>query len=256
MLALTCERAGVTDGMRILDLGCGWGSLSLWLAERYPACSVVGVSNSAPQRTWILSEAARRGLDNVSILTADVNTFAPAGPFDRVLSVEMFEHMRNYELLFAKIASWLRDDGLLFTHVFAHREFAYPFEVRDETDWMAQHFFSGGLMPSEDLFSFFEKDMRTIAQWRVNGMHYCKTAEAWLKNMDARKDEILPLFERTYGTQDARRWWVRWRIFFMACAELWGYRGGEEWVVSHSLFSRSDSRAHVTVTRRDSPSRP
>ncbi len=259
MLALTCERAHIENGQRILELGCGWGSLSLYMAERFPKSEITAVSNSRTQREFLESEIAKRGLRNLTIVTADMNDFQPAqrldglDRFDRIVSVEMFEHMRNYETLFARIASWLCDDGLLFVHVFAHRTFAYPYDVRDESDWMAQHFFSGGLMPSEDLFQHFEKHMRTIAQWRVNGTHYQKTAEAWLRNMDAHKDQILPLFAQTYGTENARRWWVRWRIFFMACAELWGYRNGGEWIVSHSLFGRSDSQVHITAPRVASP---
>ena len=236
MLALTCERARVADGQRILELGCGWGSLTLYAAERYPDSAITAVSNSRTQREFIESEAKRRGLRNVRVVTADMNEFCIRDRFDRVVSVEMLEHMRNYEALFARVASWLDSGGLFFTHVFAHKHLAYPFEARDESDWMAQHFFSGGLMPSEDLFSYFSQDLQRVDRWRVSGVHYQKTAEAWLAQMDRRRAEVLPLFASTYGKEQALQWWVRWRIFFMACAEMWGYRGGTEWIVSHSLF--------------------
>lgn len=242
MLRLTCERARLRDGQRVLELGCGWGSLSLFMAERYPHSTILGVSNSRTQRAFIEGEIARRGLSNLNIVTADMNDFEAGDRFDRVVSVEMFEHMRNYEALFARAASWLCDDGLLFVHIFTHARFAYPFEVRDASDWMAQHFFSGGIMPSHDLFSFFPNDVRIRYEWRLEGTHYAKTAEAWLVNMDLHRGAILPLFAKTYGAENSMKWWVRWRIFFMACAELWGFAGGNEWGVSHYLFEKGSAR--------------
>lgn len=238
MLRLTAERARLRNGQRVLELGCGWGSLSLFMAERYPESTILGVSNSRTQRAYIEAEVAKRGLSNLKIVTADMNDFEPGEHFDRVVSVEMFEHMRNYEALLARVASWLRDDGLLFVHVFAHARFAYPFEVRDAGDWMAEHFFSGGIMPSDDLFSHFSRDLRILEQWRLEGTHYSKTAEAWLVNMDLHRGTIMPLFAKTYGPENALTWWVRWRIFFMACAELWKFSNGSEWGVSHYLFEK------------------
>ena len=239
MLALYVERARITNGQSILELGCGWGSLSLYLAERFPDSQITGVSNSRTQREYIEAEARRRGLGNLRILTRDMNTFdAPAAAFDRVVSIEMFEHMKNYQRLLANVARWLKPEGLLFVHIFTHARVSYHFVPRDSTDWMARYFFTGGQMPAHDLLMQFQDDLHLVADWKVNGRHYQQTAEHWLQNMDRHKEEILPLFADTYGRDHAVKWWAYWRVFYMACAELWGYRNGEEWLVSHYLFRK------------------
>lgn len=236
MLAMTCDRAGLADGQRILELGCGWGSLSLWMAARYPRSRITAVSNSRPQREFIEARCRERNIGNLEVRTADMNAFDIDEKFDRVVSVEMFEHMRNYEELLRRIAGWLRADGKLFVHIFCHREFAYPFETDGEDDWMGRYFFTGGIMPAENLFAHFQRDLVLEQQWSVNGRHYARTSEAWLENLDRNRTEVMPYLREAYH-HDAERWFVRWRLFFMACAELFAYRGGEEWRVGHYRLS-------------------
>ena len=238
MLALTCERAQLEDGMEVLDLGCGWGSLSLWFGEHFPNCRVLAVSNSRTQREHIENQCRARGLDNVSVLTADVAEFETDLRFDRVLSVEMFEHMKNYEQLMTKIASWLKPSGKLFVHIFSHREFAYEFDASDPNDWMAQNFFTGGTMPSDDLLLHFQRDLRLIEHWCLDGTHYTRTLRAWLNKLDGNKAEVRRIMRETYGTRDWKRWYVYWRLFFLVCAEVWNLGRGREYLVSHYLFER------------------
>ncbi len=239
MLELTCTRAELSNGQEVLELGCGWGSLSLFMAKKYPASSFTVVSNSATQKAHIDQQAKLQGITNLTVITADMNVFNIDKTFDRVVSVEMFEHMRNYKLLFKKVAQFLKDDGKCFVHVFTHKSLAYLFEVKDETDWMSKYFFSGGIMPSNHLYYYFNQDLRITKHWVVNGQHYEKTANHWLANMDKNKAAILPIFEDTYGKEHVTQWWVYWRIFYMACAELWGYNKGNEWMVCHYLFSKN-----------------
>ena len=238
MLEMTCARAGLRDGQDVLELGCGWGSLSLFMAAKYPQSNFTVVSNSRTQKIFIDEQAVQRNIKNLTVITIDINNFSINKTFDRIVSVEMFEHMRNYQLLLKKVSSLLKQDGKLFVHIFTHKKYAYKFEVKDESDWMSKYFFTGGIMPSDDLLLYFNEDINIENHWHVSGLHYSKTAEAWLTNMDAHKKEIMPLFIKTYGNANALKWWVNWRIFFMACSELWKYNNGEEWIVSHYLFGK------------------
>ncbi len=239
MLELTCQRANLQEGQEVLELGCGWGSLSLFMSAKFPKSKFTVVSNSRTQKLHIDEEAKKRGITNLTVITSDINVLNLTQQFDRIVSVEMFEHLRNYQELFKRIASWLKTDGKLFVHIFTHKTLAYKFEVKDESDWMSKYFFTGGIMPSNDLFSYFNEHISIKEQWNVSGMHYHCTSEAWLKNMDTHKAQIMPLFESTYGKTQAVKWWVYWRIFYMACAELWGYNKGEEWMVQHYLFTKN-----------------
>lgn len=241
-LLRTAEHAGIEDGQDILELGSGWGALSLWLANHYRKSRITAVSNSRTQRDYVAAEARRRGLDNLSAVVADMNEFAPEGSFDRIVSIEMFEHMRNYRALYARIHDWLRPGGRFFKHIFVHRLVPYEFADRGPGDWMSRHFFSGGMMPSLDLPLRYQEQLRLVRRWHWSGTHYAKTANAWLERLDANRDALLPLFEQTYGAAEARQWQQRWRIFFMACAELFGYRDGREWLVAHYLFERPAER--------------
>jgi len=243
-LRRTCHHAGIADGMQVLDLGCGWGSLSLWIAASYPDCQVVSVSNSNSQREYITTQARLRGLTNITVLTCDMNDFDTELRFDRIVSVEMFEHMRNYQELYLRISTWLQPGGKFFKHIFCHRTCAYEFVDQGPGDWMSRHFFSGGIMPSNDLPLRFQRDLQLVDQWRWNGRHYEKTSNAWLQNMDANKQEVMKIMASTYGSENAAKWFMRWRIFFMACAELFAHKEGCEWYVGHYLFER---RADSTV---------
>ncbi len=236
MLDLTCQRAELRDGQRILELGCGWGSLTLWMARHYPHSHVVAVSNAHGQRRFIEARAVDLGLANLEVITADINDFSPpleAGPYDRVVSVEMFEHLRNYAELLGRISRWLSPAGRLFVHLFSHCHYSYPFEVDGQRDWMSRHFFTGGLMPADDLLPQFDAHLAVEGHWWLDGHHYQHTCEAWLQQLDARQAVVMPLLVDCYGKDQAARWYRRWRLFFMACAELFGYRGGCEWGVSH-----------------------
>ncbi len=238
MLEITCERAQLANGQKILELGCGWGSLSLWMAEHYPQSEILAVSNSASQREFIEGEARRKGFENLRVLTVDMNRFQTEERFDRVVSVEMIEHMRNWKMLLERVGTWLKPDGRLFLHHFSHREFSYPFVDEQQDDWMARHFFSGGLMPSHDMVQRLAVPLEVESSWAESGTHYAKTSEAWLSHLDQNREAALRILQEAgYSTrQDAERQVQRWRMFFLACAELFAFREGSEWLVSHYLL--------------------
>src|SRR5450755_1710250 len=239
MLALYLERAHLADGHDILELGCGWGSLTLWMAQHFPQSRITAVSNSRPQREFIEARCRSLGLGNVRVITQDVNRLElETGQFDRSVSIEMFEHMRNYEILLSHIASWLRPGGKLFLHIFAHKSLMYPFETAGEGNWMGRHFFTGGLMPASDTLLWFQRDLKIERRWHIDGTHYQRTANQWLANQDARRDQVLSILVDAYGNKAAPLWFQRWRMFWMACAELFGYANGREWLVAHYRFVR------------------
>jgi cyclopropane-fatty-acyl-phospholipid synthase len=238
-LKMTVQRAGVEDGMKVLDLGCGWGAVSLWIAEQFPRTQVTSVSNSRSQRDYITAQAIDRGLANIEVVVCDMNDFEIDKRFDRVISVEMFEHMRNYPELFRRINGWLAPGGKFFMHIFTHGTTPYEYIDKGPSDWMTRHFFSGGIMPSASLPLRFQEHLQIDKQWSWNGEHYGKTCRAWLSLIDERKDKVSRILEETYGRAESSRWFMRWRIFFMACEELFRYRGGSEWYVSHYLFDKA-----------------
>jgi len=241
MLHLYAERAEFLDGQQILELGCGWGSLTLWMAEHYPNSHITAVSNSHAQRGYILAQCEHRKLRNIRVITHDVNTLVlQAGQFDRCVSVEMFEHLRNYPRILERIQGWLGPGGKLFVHIFAHAHLMYPFETDGADNWLGRHFFTGGLMPAADTLLWFQKHLQIERRWLVEGSHYARTANDWLKNQDAHRQEIMSLFAKTYGAHCASLWFQRWRMFWMACAELFGYAQGSEWLVAHYLFGKGE----------------
>ncbi len=238
MLELYMQRAQLDDGQDILELGCGWGSLTLWMAQRFPHSRITAVSNSFLQREFIESRCRELDLPNVNVITRDVNRLQlEQGQYDRTISIEMFEHMRNYAELLQRIASWLRPGGKLFVHIFCHRELMYPFETQGEDNWMGRYFFTGGLMPAADTLLWFQNDLRIEQQWRLSGSHYARTANAWLRNQDKNRSAVLDVLREAYG-DEAQVWFQRWRMFWMACAELFGYHSGNEWLVGHYRFAK------------------
>lgn len=239
MLEITTQRADLADGQRILELGCGWGSLTLFMAKKYPHAQITGVSNSKDQKDFILSRAQAQGLKNITIITCDMNDFTINEKFDRAISIEMFEHMRNYQDLLKRIAHFLTPEAKMFIHIFVHKDMPYLFEVKDESDWMSKYFFSGGMMPSNDLLYNFNQDFIVAKRWEVNGKHYQLTADKWLENTDKNKSDILKIFAKTYGADQALKWFSYWRVFFMSCSELWGHSDGKEWFVSHYLLEKT-----------------
>ncbi|XP_042397117.1 (S)-coclaurine N-methyltransferase-like isoform X1 [Zingiber officinale] len=238
MLELYCERAQLKDGQKILDIGCGWGSFSIYVAKRYKNCKVTGICNSSTQKAYIEEQCRHLELPNVEIIVADISNFEMEASFDRIVSIEMFEHMKNYKELLKKISLWMKEDSLFFIHHFCHKTFAYHFEDKNEDDWITRYFFTGGTMPSADLLLYFQDDVTVLNHWLVNGSHYARTSEQWLKRMDCNLNSIRPIFEATYGKDSATKWTAYWRTFFISVAELFGYNNGNEWMVALYLFKK------------------
>lgn len=238
MLKITCERAGIQSGDVVLDLGCGWGALSLYMVENYPKCQIIAVSNSQTQREYITSLIKKRNIKNLKVIKANILDFQPEQMFDKIISIEMFEHMRNYEILLEKLSSLLKSDGLLFIHIFTDKDFPYFFEINNKSEWMAKYFFRGGLMPSVDLLTYFTKDFSIEKLWKVNGTHYHKTLEAWLRKMKKNKKKIQPIFRTFYGRKNTKKGWNSWKIFFIVCSEAFKFKKGNSRFVSHYLLQK------------------
>lgn len=245
-LDTTMERAEIKDGMSILELGCGWGSLTLSMAKKFPNSIITAISNSSSQREFILAQAQKHQLNNIEVLTEDISQLEKIpgkNNFDRVVSVEMFEHLRNYQTILARIKDWLAPQGKLFVHIFTHHKYPYLFETEGADNWMGKYFFTGGQMPSHSLLRSFQNDLKLEKEWQWDGTHYQKTSEAWLKNLEANKDQVLKLFDEAYGAKDSLRWYNRWKVFYLAVAELFGFKNGTEWGVSHYLFAKESSNS-------------
>tara|TARA_Y100001970_G_C14221937_1_gene853218 strand:- start:441 stop:1475 length:1035 start_codon:yes stop_codon:yes gene_type:complete len=238
MLELSIERSKIEDGHTILELGCGWGSLTLLMAKKFPNSSILAMSNSSEQKQYIEEQLTINDMSNVQVITENIADFCPDQTFDRIVSIEMFEHLSNYKLLFEKLNTWLNYDGYIFVHIFGHKYISYPFVNKSSTDWMARHFFSGGVMPSESLFTYFENELLIANKWRVNGVHYQKTANAWLKNLVEKKQDLFMLFKDTYGPSELKQKWSGWVVFFIACAELFGFNKGNDYMVFHYLIRK------------------
>ena len=238
MLKLYIDRADIKDGHEVLDLGCGWGSFSFYVAERYPDANITSVSNSSDQISYINDEAHKRGLLNIKAVKMDVNNLQLNKQFDRIVSIEMFEHLRNYKLILNSLNNLLKNDGRLFIHIFCHKKLTYLYEIKNNLDWMTKNFFQGGIMPSKDIFKFFEDELEIIKQWDINGNHYSKTCKAWLNNHYKNKNKILDIFDKHYD--EPKIWFNRWRIFFLSCEAFFALNNGEEYLVAHYLFKKRD----------------
>ena len=238
-LDVTTERAELSDHMNILELGCGWGSLTLFMARKYSNSIITAVSNSSTQKIWIDNRASELGLKNINVITSDMRDFSIDTQFDRIISIEMFEHMRNYRQLYRRIATWLKPNGKFFKHIFTHRDFPYLYEIKSDADWMSKYLFTGGMMPSENLPDQFQEDLLLEKKWHWNGQNYYHTCNDWLRLMDTNEKQIKILFNQSYGEKNSTIWFNRWRIFYMSCAELFAYNSGEEWFITHYLFSKN-----------------
>ncbi len=237
-LQTVCQRADLSEGMNVLELGCGWGSLTLWMLTHFPKTTVTAVSNSSQQRRLILNRAEALGVaDRLNVITADMNHFdIDDNSFDRVVSCEMFEHMRNYEVLLRRVSKWLKPTGKLFVHIFCHKDYIYEFETEGASNWMGRYFFTGGIMPNFDVFDNFSTDLQVQDSWIWDGTHYQRTCNAWLELLDERRAAAMKILRRTYGDQQANRWFHRWRLFLIAGAELFGFDRGSQWQIGHYLF--------------------